>query len=449
MGSIKYRKVLIFGQPFNFSSGGGITLSNLFKLWPKENIAVLYAPWGDDDYTTDICGTYYQIGNEEHSWHFPFNLFKSGFPVSGLKSDKEHPSIQDSRPKRNILKQFIAQKFVSPFVEWLGLDHINSEIHISERLKEWLSEYKPDILYLQVSSLEGIRFGCILTDYLKIPSIVHMMDDWPSTISRSGPLKRYWQSKINGELLQLFGKVEVHLSISDAMTEEYKERYKKTFIPFHNPIDTERWLLHSKKDYSIDRSYIKILYSGRIGTGITSSILDVASAIDSVSSDELNIKLHIQTTTHEPEIIRQLVRFKCIVMNPVAEYNRIPEIFSDADILLLANDFAPRAEKFLKLSMPTKASEYMISGVPVLVYAPESVAVSKFFSINNCGHCLNSDLRENIVSAIMYLIDNKDYREFLGRRAVALAIERFDSGNVRISFHSVLLSAGESHKANS
>jgi glycosyltransferase involved in cell wall biosynthesis len=102
----------------------------------------------------------------------------------------------------------------------------------------------------------------------------------------------------------------------------------------------------------------------------------------------------------------------------------------------------PEAEKFLKLSMPTKASEYMISGVPILVYAPESVAVSKFFSVNNCGHCLKSDSAEDIVSAIMYLIDNKDYRELLGRKAHALAIERFDSANVRNSFQNLLLSAG-------
>jgi len=448
MDSDNYRKVLIFGQPFNLSSGGGITLSNLFASWPKGKIAVLYAPWGEDDYTTDICDVYYQIGNEEHFWRFPFNLFKAVFPASGLKSLQEDRAAQDAVLSKKKFKQFVARNLVTPFVEWLGLDHINSEVRFSERLKKWLSEYNPDILYLQVSSLEGIRFAAILTDYLKIPSVIHMMDDWPSTISIRGPLKSYWQTRINKELLGLFDKIDIHMSISDKMAEEYRERYNKTFLPFHNPIDTSKWLLHTKTDYHIDRSYVKILYSGRIGTGITSSILDVASAIDSISTDALNIKLHIQTTTREPEIIRQLDRYKCIVINPVAEYNMIPEIFSDADILLLANDFTTQAERFLRLSMPTKASEYMVSGVPILVYAPVSVAVSKFFSINECGHCLNSESREDIVSAIMFLVDNKDYRERLGRKAVALAIERFDSGYVRSSFQGVLLAAGSKTKGN-
>jgi len=35
-----YPKILIFGQPFNTYSGGGITLTNLFRGWPKDRIAV-------------------------------------------------------------------------------------------------------------------------------------------------------------------------------------------------------------------------------------------------------------------------------------------------------------------------------------------------------------------------------------------------------------------------
>ncbi len=35
-----YPRILIFGPPFNNFTGGGITLSNLFKGWPKDRIAV-------------------------------------------------------------------------------------------------------------------------------------------------------------------------------------------------------------------------------------------------------------------------------------------------------------------------------------------------------------------------------------------------------------------------
>ena len=35
-----YPRILIIGPPFNNFTGGGITLSNLFKGWPKDRIAV-------------------------------------------------------------------------------------------------------------------------------------------------------------------------------------------------------------------------------------------------------------------------------------------------------------------------------------------------------------------------------------------------------------------------
>ena len=45
------------------------------------------------------------------------------------------------------------------------------------------------------------------------------------------------------------------------------------------------------------------------------------------------------------------------------------------------NDFDKKSISFLKYSMPTKASEYMISGTPVLVYSHGETAVSKFFML--------------------------------------------------------------------
>jgi glycosyltransferase involved in cell wall biosynthesis len=442
-----FSRILIFGQVFNKKNGGGITLTNLFNGWDKDKIAVLATGHELSDTTTDVCDIYYQLGDKEHKWIFPFNLLQRKFP-SGLKQIINQADISQDQDKPT-LRSTLVNKVLYPFSNWIGIFHCASKIKLSDDLKSWLSEFKPEVIYLQVSSRENILFAQELCDYLQIPSVIHIMDDWPSTIGRSGPLKFFWHPRITMELKRLFNTVDVHMSISDAMAEEYKKRYNKVFHAFHNPIDTKKWLLNTKKNYNIDPTYIKILYSGRLGTGITNSILDVASAIDSIGIESLNIKLHIQTTTRKHDIIKKLSKYKCIIINPVAEYSRIPEIFSDADILLLANDFTSKAESFLKLSMPTKASEYMVSGTPILVFAPGSVAVSKFFSINNCGHCLQSDSREDIIAAIRFLIDNKDYRKQLGRKAVSIAIERFESGNIRGVFQNILLSASRKNKDKS
>jgi glycosyltransferase involved in cell wall biosynthesis len=322
----------------------------------------------------------------------------------------------------------------------MGFYHFTTTISISDRLKKWLSDFNPEIFYIQVAERDEIIFVKELISHLNVPAAIHVMDDWPSTISSKGLFKKYWSEKIDREFKLLLDIVDLHLSISDSMSDEYKIRYNKKFIPFHNPIDIGLWTPFTKKDFTIDKKDVYILYSGRIGdNGIADSIMEVASAIDSMKDSSTNIKLHIQTPTRDKRILDRLNKYQCVIFNPFTEYSKIPEVFSNADILLLANDFSPKGIKYLRFSMPTKASEYMISGTPVLVYTPAMAAVSQFFSRNECGYCITRQSREEIVDAIRYIIDNEEYRKKISLHAVNLAKERFDAKKVRNEFQKLLV----------
>lgn len=431
-------KVLIFGQPFNDFSGGGITLSNLFKGWPRDKIAVTFIGHGLINITTDICDTVYQLGREEHKWVFPLNLIQRDFP-SGLKSlnsGKKLPLnyIQASPRYKIVNKAFY------PFLKWIGLFHALSRISLSDRFKLWISEFKPEILYIQASTRETVNFAKELSDFLRIPSVIHVMDDWPSTISNTGPFKKYWFGKINKEYKQLLDATDIHLSISEAMSEEYLKRYNKNFIPFHNPIDIDRWANFRKTNFEINREHVTILYSGRIGRalGIAGSLIEVASAIESINEEGLTIKFHIQTPTKDKGVLDILEKFKCVVINPFVAYEKIPEVFSQADILLLANDFTKQGIDYLRFSMPTKASEYMISGTPVLVYSSNETAVARFFQSHYCGCCVTNNSKTDLIHAITFLINDADYRKYISQNAVKIAEEKFDAVNVRGKFRDLL-----------
>ena len=435
---MSFPKVLIFGQPFNNFTGGGITLTNLFKGWPKDRIAVTYIGHGLRSITTDVCNTYYQLGEEEHKWIFPFNLFQRKFP-SGIKTIEEKSNAQVGYIKTGVRYDLVNLVFY-PLLRWLGFYHFSTRYLFSERLKSWLSLFDPDIIYLQIAKRDEINFTSELIGYLGKPAVIHMMDDWPSAISDKGLFKKYWTSKIDKEFRALLDKVDQYLSISDAMSAEYKERYNKNFIAFHNPIEIESWLPFRKENFSINKDYVTILYSGRIGdNGIAESLTEVASAIDSMKNEfDANIKLHIQTPTKKGAILDILQKYKCVVINPFVDYSKIPEVFSKADLLLLANDFSQAGIKYLKLSMPTKASEYMISGTPIIVYTSDTAAVSKFFSRNECGYCITRQSKEEIQNSIKFLISNQEFRQGISRNAVFLAKEKFEASKVRGQFQTLL-----------
>jgi len=433
----RYPKILIFGPPFNTFTGGGITLSNLFRGWPKERIAVAATGHVLQELSTDVCDTYYLLGRSEQRWVFPFNLLQRTFP-SGLMSFEKKTNLYQYDHKIRI-RTILVDRIFHPLMQWFGFFHWLSKISFSQQFKEWLAEYKPEILYIQVTSREEILFSLRLCDYLRIPTVIHNMDDWPATISNKGLFKEYWRKKIDREFRDLLSRMDLCLSISNAMTSEYQKRYSRSFKAFHNPIKTNDWTPFCKKNFKLSGDHVKILYSGRIGIGITESLVEVANVIETINHTWGRIKLYIQSPSSEISTRNRLQKSDCIVFNPIVGYSELPSIFSEADILLIANDFEKKGIDYLKFSMPTKVSEYMISGTPILLYASSETAVSKFFVENDCACCVNDQDSKKLNDAIKVMIEDEDYRAKISRNAVNIAKELFDAEKVKNDFQQLLI----------
>ncbi len=436
MADIIFKRILILGQSFNNYSGGGITLSNLFKGWPNDKIAVTSTGHSLDKRSIDVCNIYYQLGREEQSWRFPFRILQKSFP-SGLRSDKSQGTGVQVPERRNIRKTIVDNIFF-PCLHWLGLFHGLSKISLSPGFKEWLSVYKPEILYLQVSTRELINFSIQLSDYLNIPTAIHMMDDWPSTISRNGLLKKYWRGKIDKEFRQLLDRTDLSLSISEAMSSEYEKRYSRVFYAFHNPIDTSKFTYTYNNINKTDKTF-RILYLGRIGVANKNSIYTFAKTISSLKIDQNKVLLDIFTCDFHSRYIKGIEKLRNVKISPPVSHNSVPELLSRYDLLFLPLDFTKTGIKFARLSIPTKASEYLVSGTPVLVYAPEEMAITQFCIKNNCGYCVTDQSQEKIKEALQFLIINEEYRLRMSSKAVLLAKELFDSNKVRNEFQQLLI----------
>src|SRR5690606_41596332 len=137
-------RVLILNQPFNQHTGGGITISNLFTGWPKENLAVLCSStFINSNTNTTICETYYQLGCEEYVFKFPFNLFKRKYNSGYLKIENEN--LQDVSLTASSFRATLVNDYVNPFLKWAGIQNTITKIRLSPQLKDWLDAYKPDI----------------------------------------------------------------------------------------------------------------------------------------------------------------------------------------------------------------------------------------------------------------------------------------------------------------
>ncbi len=431
----QYPKILIIGQSFNKKSGGGVTISNLFKGWPKDRLAVASNTNLHSDLDVSVCDTYYQLAYSGKLHPFPLNIIlpkiKTGLlPVNNTATEAAATTVKSGRFK-------FVYSFLSAAMHFLGVYNVFYKLKITPEFERWVTDYKPDVIYTQLASLELIRFVDALHDRVKKPVVIHIMDDWPLTINKPGILYNYWQECIDKEFRQLLAKSALLMSISNTMGEEYKKRYGMDSVAFHNPIDIDFWKPPIVKDYAINGVF-KILYAGRIGFGIENSIAEIAAAVNEIADEKKNIVFEIQTG--DTEALQKLVQFNESVkwVQPTS-YNALPAKFAGADLLLLPQDFDEKSVRFLRYSFPTKVSEYMISGTPVLVYGDESTGLTKYALKEEWAYVVTQNKKPALVAAIKELYSNEALRKTLAQRAQAIAIDREDAVKVREAFKKSLI----------
>jgi glycosyltransferase involved in cell wall biosynthesis len=427
-----YPKILIIGQTFNKNSGGGITISNLFQGWPEDRIAVASNVNLYSDLDTSVCVKYYQLGYNGKLHPFPFNLFlpkiKCGsIIIDNNKDEAEHGenTISGKYKKINIL--------ISALLKFLGIYNVFYKLNITPDFKEWVTAYNPDIIYSQLSTLELIRFVTEMQKQFNKPIALHIMDDWPISINKPSRLYSYSKRKIDREFSDLMNRSPILMSICQAMSDEYKVRYKKQFIPFHNPISISNWLPYSKTEWEINGVF-KILYTGRIGKANGKAILFMAKIIDRMNSEEVRIKLDIFTPDYDSKNAASINSLRGVQIKNTISHEKMPALLASHDLLFLPLDFDKIGIRFAQFSMPTKASEYMISGTPILVYADKRTALAKYALRDSWAYVVTENNELVLMKALNELYSNQALRQTLAVKAKKIAIQNEDAEVIREKF---------------
>lgn len=436
--NVEYPRVLIIGQGFNLVDGGGITLTNLFKGYPKNQLAL--ATNERKSINPDVCENYYILGSLEDYWVWPFSYIKRTGKASGpvsINAINDGFSFENKDPGPTI-----SRSTFYTIINILGIEDLSRRLKVSQQFLEWVKAFSPDLIYSQLASLSLIRFIDNLSKKMQIPSVIHMMDDWPSTIYRHGLFSAYMRWRTDVEFRRLIAR-STTLGISQAMSDEYKDRYGKEFLPFHNPVDLDIWLMNSKKTWEVGSPF-KVRYGGRIGKAIQESILDIAEAIEEINNGGLPVTFDLYIDLSENEFMNKLKKYKSANVYAKLPYEEVPISTAAADLLVIPYDFDRQSFQFIQYSMSTKVSESMASGTPILVYAPEETAVAKYARNEKWGCVVSQRNKTLLKQMIIQLIQNPDLRESLGLRAEELVSQNQDAVKVRAHLRQVLVGATKS-----
>lgn len=430
-------KVLVVGQPFTRHTGGGITLSNLFSGWDSEKLAVVCVDnLFEGNIDTSVTDNYYRLGEKEHKWAFPLSLIKKKYPSGPVTFEAKKTEQKTNTSTKRSLRVRLIMDYFFPFLQFIGVFHLLSRIVMSDELRRWLDEYNPDVIYAQAPTREMVLFCIAVQDYLKKPMIYHVMDDWPSTIGSAGLFSRYWEKAVERDLKKLLSRTDVFMSISDFMSQEYQRRYGRESVAFHNPIEVDFWKRYQRTDYELSE-HPNILYAGRTGLGIDSSLETVAQAVAQVNKElGTSVRLTLQTGT-KPDWVDQ---YDCVYHNTFVPYEELPRVFSGADFLLLPYDFSVKALKFIKYSMPTKASEFMVSGTPIIIFGPDQTALVNYARDYAWAEVVTENNVALLAGRIKHLVQNEPVRRQIAQRAIEIAESRHDARVITREFSQIICS---------
>lgn len=402
------RLLLINEVPFGNHTGYGVTITNLFRGWPRERLAEIYRMI---DYEPDMSVGMYHL------------------PLFDTSRDPEGRELGEGLKKVKYPLQLRAGMF----------DVHEHDVNIRRALK-WVKPFRPDVIFTSPVTYATSRFAVEMSRKLGIPYVTHIMDDWlahweagirPANADEREPAR---QLKRNELTRRLFAGASERQVISRMMADSYQQRYGHRFEVVHNAIDLAHWDL-GPRDYERQGPF-RILYTGAIWWNIQMPTLRIfGEVIDELANQGHNIRLEIYTHPNfEKQYAAQIARPPHVEFKGLVPYEKMPRLMREADALLVPVTFDEDLLVYARYSMPTKVPEYMISGTPVILYGPPDAAPVDYALREQWGYPITEPDRENLKQRLIELMNSRQAREAAGRPARLLARKRHDLRTVREDF---------------
>ena len=443
------RILLVTGQAFNQYTGTGITLTNLFRGWPADRIAMIHQ---DDSYGLDdsVCQRFYQLGTRELGWIWPLSELKRKQAVprlSGPASGKESTGGAHLQVP-NIVKDSVKKRFYKLAISTLGGHELLRQLYVSDQLKDWIESFRPELVYSEFSTITGLRFVREIISLTGVALATHTLDDWPQFKYRKGPLASFVRFILRRELQDIFDRAALRMGICDKMCREYEARYGLPFVPFHNVVEAGVWEKATRQDWSAHKPF-HIVYSGNIGAiAKIQSLLDICHVVRELHGSGMPIELRIHTLSTKAKLYRSMLESSpSVTVHDPPENAEFVSLLSGADLLVLPVDFGEERIVYYKYSMPTRVPAYMMSGTPILVYGPPEVASVEYAQTEGWGYIVPNRDMNALREAIILLATDVELRRRLGQRAREVAIQNHDATKIREAFRQALADAATYHAA--
>ena len=307
--------------------------------------------------------------------------------------------------------------------------------------RETISKFAPDmILYRPVPDTEALH-SLAMTEIRarSLPLVTWIMDDWPARMAAEDPSA--W-TKMKNDLAYLLETSTVRLSICEAMSTAYAQRYGCSFIPFANGVDPSDWPAVAKR--STEDGIFRVRFAGGLAPDMNrASILRVAEVVERIGNSGVSIAFQISTQkwwlAQTANLFERFKHTRVQVADASAAGFR--EWISQADAVVIAYNFDAASRQYTQYSMANKMPECLASGSVLFAHGPRGLATIDYLAGVEGAVVVTEDSDAAVESALRRLQADPARRADLAAKARTTAFERHNLIRLREELRQILFTA--------
>jgi glycosyltransferase involved in cell wall biosynthesis len=419
-----YPRVLVLaGDEITADFSTGITVVNLFKGWPRDRVA-------------QIC-LIPSTGNAERlsgvSQALPANGGVFDIPIRwGLRRVRAVRTTIHGRPSPGVSEGAPAARSFGSLAALLEL----GPVRLGPDAKAMARAFGPDIIYAPMSGIRMMRLARSLSRLTGAPVVPHLLDDWPTTLFEGLPISGLARRTMLDELSLTLDEAPAIGVVSQAMADEYEQRYGISAEPLMNCVDS----LGQPKEVTRPTNPVRFAYVGGLHLGRASLLLSVARAVEGTPGAELWVHAPDEDLQRHRELFRGL---PSLHWGPSLPSNEVGSALTFADVLVHLESFDEDTARYTRLSISTKIPQYLAAARPVLALGPAGLASMTHLISSGGAIAVDTASKEALETAVRTIATDPFTRARLASNAVSFASKHHHAPAVREQFRTLLAEVPE------
>lgn len=448
--AVDYPRVLIVAaNPISRVQSAGLMMRSLFTGWPKDRLAQVYFPaFHSFPPDTEVCTRYLRVN--------PFGVARE----DTLGSEPRVEPGQTAWPFRRVVHKLSrSPKLRAPVVDPLR-EALALYPWLDRRILAYARSFKPDVVYTLLGTLAITRTVALMAVALDRPVVPHFTDNWIDTRFEGSLFGRYLRGRLSTWMERVLERSPAVFAMSGAMAEAYASRFQKECRFLTTLVDQEPYLRAERSagpagaSRSSDESgpqraphrpggAVRLVYAGSLALNRGHVLHALGRALETLQEHGLSGTLEIYCSDEDRRAYAHTIAIPGVVMMkqwvPAAD---LPELLVGADVLVHVENPDPTLLNYTRYAFSTKLSQYMMAGRCLLLVGPlEAGSMQEILRMG--GGVVVESTSQQLQSALRRVLGDSEYRETMGRKARALALEHFEATRHREKFRRALREAAD------